>query len=595
MSLAFDPSGNLYIGDMGPKGTAATALNPGYIVKVPANGGTPVKLKISGTPVIFPEALVFDSYGNLFIADGGDGQANYSAVDVVPASTGTASAISFGSFGSLSEPSGLNLDAANDLYVLDGYNDRILVAPVTYTGTVPSINSNNITLLGGTKGVSGLTSPLVTPTNMVLWPGGQNLTVADLGYEPTSGGGASPVQLLTLQSLNASVNATSGPAFVTGVNVGNEEITFAAPSPGTFSGGFTLANCGTTGVTVEPGITAECLSTLSYNGSGTSSATFTLNGNVSLDNSVLGNMITVSGTPTVPIGQLVYNGPDNSLNQTVTLTNIWVGSLKISNIAIQILSGGATVTGGTCTTATSLTANQSCTLGFKFSDIIVDSANIQITDNNDGVPGTVQSVPAHYFIIIGSVPPSGTACNGVYDGIFNGNVMVMPGQNCIFVDGGVTGNVQESGGNLVLDQSQVGGNVQVNGGGTFAIGPASTIGGNLQVQNLPTGSGQDPVCGTTVNGNLQIQNNGTAIEIGALPPASCAGNTVGGDLQVQNNTAATTVVGNTVGGNLQDNSNIGATQVFNNLVNNNLQCQLDSAITWGGNTAGSKQGQCATF
>jgi hypothetical protein len=272
-----------------------------------------------------------------------------------------------------------------------------------------------------------------------------------------------------------------------------------------------------------------------------------------------------------------------------------VGSLKISNIAIQNLFGGATVTGGTCTTATSLTANQSCTLVFTFSNIAFDSANIQITDNNDGVPGTVQSVSAHYFIITGSVPPSGTACNGVYDGIFNGNVMVSSGQNCIFVDGGVTGNVQESGGNLVLDQSQVGGNVQVNGGGTFAIGPASTIGGNLQVQNLPTGSGQDPVCGTTVNGNLQIQNNGTAIEIGALPPASCAGNTVGGDLQVQNNTAATTVVGNTVGGNLQDNSNIGATQVFNNLVNNNLQCQLDSAITGGGNTAGSKQGQCATF
>ena len=59
--------------------------------------------------------------------------------------------------------------------------------------------------------------------------------------------------------------------------------------------------------------------------------------------------------------------------------------------------------------------------------------------------------------------------------------------------------------------------------------------------------------------------------------------------------AATTVVGNTVGGNLQDNNNTGATQVFNNLVDNNLRCQQDSVITGGGNTAKSKQGQCAAY
>jgi hypothetical protein len=55
------------------------------------------------------------------------------------------------------------------------------------------------------------------------------------------------------------------------------------------------------------------------------------------------------------------------------------------------------------------------------------------------------------------------------------------------------------------------------------------------------------------------------------------------------------VVGNTVGGNLQDNNNTGATQVFNNLVDNNQQCQQDSEITGGGNTAKSKQGQCAAY
>jgi len=55
------------------------------------------------------------------------------------------------------------------------------------------------------------------------------------------------------------------------------------------------------------------------------------------------------------------------------------------------------------------------------------------------------------------------------------------------------------------------------------------------------------------------------------------------------------VVGNTVGGNLRDNNDTGAAQVFNNLVDNNLQCQQDSVITGGGNTAKSKQGQCAAY
>jgi hypothetical protein len=193
-----------------------------------------------------------------------------------------------------------------------------------------------------------------------------------------------------------------------------------------------------------------------------------------------------------------------------------------------------------------------------------------------------------------NVPPSGTACNGTYSGIFQGNITVSAGQNCIFVNGGVTGNVVENGGNLGLVQSQVGGNVQINGG-TFTLGPGSSIGGNLQIQSLPTGPGQNQVCGTTVNGDLQFQNSGTALLIGSTNPASCAGNNVGGNLQVHDNTAATTVAGNTVGGNLQDNKNTALTQVFTNMVGNNLQCAGDTSITGGGNTAKSKQGQCSAF
>jgi len=230
--------------------------------------------------------------------------------------------------------------------------------------------------------------------------------------------------------------------------------------------------------------------------------------------------------------------------------------------------------------------------------------------------GPVASAELYTVTVTGPAPASGTSCNGVYNGTFNGNLTVSAGQDCFFVDGGVTGNVTQTGGNLQLLQSKVAGNVHVNGGGTFNIGPGSTIDGNLQIQSLPASPGLNEFCGSAVNGDLQFQNNGAAMLIGGSAPALCTGNTIHGNLQVQNNsgvvtvagngvngnlqvdnnTAATTVTGNIVKGNLQDQNNAGPTEVRNNAAGGNLQCQGNASITGSGNTAGGqKQGQCSTF
>ena len=218
-------------------------------------------------------------------------------------------------------------------------------------------------------------------------------------------------------------------------------------------------------------------------------------------------------------------------------------------------------------------------------------------------------------VFTGSAPTSGTTCNGAYNGTFTGNLTVSAGQNCIFVDGRVTGNVLETGGNIGLIQTQVGGNVQVNGSATFTIGPGSNIKGNLQIQNSPNSSAQNQICGSTIQGDLEFQNNRTAVLIGASAPATCAGNTINGNVAIQNNPATVSVVGNTVGnsltvqndsavtivvgnhvtGNLVGQSNTAPIQVFTNAVGNNLQCQSNTSITGGGNTAKGKQGQCSAF
>ena len=204
-----------------------------------------------------------------------------------------------------------------------------------------------------------------------------------------------------------------------------------------------------------------------------------------------------------------------------------------------------------------------------------ESALIQGTDQNfygttsfggaDGL-GTAYN--------LATIPTAGNACNGLYSGVFLGNITVSSGQTCDFEDGGqVFGNILVTGGSLILNNTAVFGNVQVQGG-TYTLGPQVTIWSNLTVQNIPSGSAQNTVCGVTVRGDMQVQGNGTAVEIGSTA-GSCPGNSIGGNLQVNSNTALV--------------------QIFENQINNNLQCQSNSSITGAGNTAKSKQGQCSSF
>jgi hypothetical protein len=144
-----------------------------------------------------------------------------------------------------------------------------------------------------------------------------------------------------------------------------------------------------------------------------------------------------------------------------------------------------------------------------------------------------------------------------------------------------------------VSNSTIGNDLQITGASSFSIGPGVSVTGNLQIQNLPASAGTSQVCGASVMHNLVFQSSRTAVLIGSA--TGCAGNSVGGDLTVQSNTAATTIDNNTVIGNLTDQNNTAATQVFTNHVTHNLQCQGNTAISGGGNTAGSKQGQCSRF
>ena len=257
------------------------------------------------------------------------------------------------------------------------------------------------------------------------------------------------------------------------------------------------------------------------------------------------------------------------------------------------LMQGSTVIGSPVTsgTVTSGAANASLTLP---AGTIAGSYTIQVVYNAGA--GFATSSDSSHTLTVGftaPVPAGGNSCNGAYNGTFNGNLNVSSGQACVFVGGGVTGNITQTGGDLILIGSTVTGNVQIQGGGTFSLSASTSIQGNLEIQHLPNSTAPNQICSVNVKGNLQYQNSGAPVEIGAV--SGCPGNAVGGDLQVQSITAAVAIFNNTVTGNLQVQNDTASTMVFYNTVSKSIQCGGNTTITGGGNTAQSKQQQCAGF
>jgi sugar lactone lactonase YvrE len=165
ISLALDYLGNLYVGDAGADGDGATGSSPGYVVKVPHNG-SPQILTIPGVPIIFPQALATsETNASLYIGDGGDGATTLGQVVNVSANGATAGVVSFTSETAPTNPTGLSVDAAGDLYVLDGTAKTVTVAPST----------------GDSYLVSFANSLLSAPSALASSAGAQSFVIANIG------------------------------------------------------------------------------------------------------------------------------------------------------------------------------------------------------------------------------------------------------------------------------------------------------------------------------------------------------------------------------------------------------------------------------
>jgi len=213
-----------------------------------------------------------------------------------------------------------------------------------------------------------------------------------------------------------------------------------------------------------------------------------------------------------------------------------------------------------------------------------------------------------------TVPASSSGCNGTFNGTFTGDLNISAGQTCIFIGGKITGYVIQTGGILVLKNVLIGEDVILEGG-ISSVGPLTTIGGDLNIENLPDSTATDEVCTTNVKGNVEVQHVGANVNIGSSEPASCGanviygnldaddsigtlefdGNRINGNLQINDNTGATQIYSNSVGGNVLLEGNRGSAQIYRNIIVNDLNCVNNSSISGGLNSAKEKQGQCANF
>jgi len=159
--IALDAAGNLYIADTRNHRIREVVAATGIITTI---AGTGVK-SFSGdggaaTAATFanPQALAFDSAGNLYIADTGNHRIRKITGGTITTVAGDGEQIFTGDGGAataagLDSPGGLALDASNNLYIGDTHNQRVRVVSAT-TAIITTFAGNGSKSFSGDSGAA---------------------------------------------------------------------------------------------------------------------------------------------------------------------------------------------------------------------------------------------------------------------------------------------------------------------------------------------------------------------------------------------------------------------------------------------------------
>lgn len=167
-ALVFDSVGNLYVTDAGAHNVRR--ITPAGAITTVAGSGTFASVDGTGTLASFktPGGIVIDSSGNIFV---GDAEAHVirkiSLAGAVTTFAGTTdvkgSADGTGTAASFNDPSGLAIDAANNLYIADALNHKI--RKITPAGVVTTLAGSGV---AGSANGTGTAATFNLPVNLSI-------------------------------------------------------------------------------------------------------------------------------------------------------------------------------------------------------------------------------------------------------------------------------------------------------------------------------------------------------------------------------------------------------------------------------------------
>jgi hypothetical protein len=271
-------------------------------------------------------------------------------------------------------------------------------APLEITGIVPTGDFAQTNTCPSTLAIGAICTINVTFTPTAAGNRYGNVTIADnAGNSPQTlilegSGLAAPAVVLSASTLSfgsQAVNTTSAAQTVTVTNSGTATLNLGTI---TATGPFTQTNtCNspvaaggncTISVTFTPTTTGSAVGSITLtDNAGNSPQTITLSGNGVPSPSVTLTPLSLTFATSLPVGT-------TSAAQTVTLSNVGSSSLLITSIA----ASGDFAAINNCPAG--LAAGDNCTISVTFTPTAVGNryGTLSVTDNNNGVPGSTQTV-----------------------------------------------------------------------------------------------------------------------------------------------------------------------------------------------------------